>query len=115
MLTFDKQTNKTKIIGLYLPGLVRTQCPLSLAESQPEKCHWSSKAFSENIKIQKKKSKIKRIVFKDLQVGHLTSHRRQVHLLKLSLEGYDDGGHKIKKLGNQIKTQNSAKSLTWHM
>ena len=50
---FDKQTNKTKIIGLYLPDLVRTQCPLSSEESQPEKCHWSSKAFSENMKFSK--------------------------------------------------------------
>ena len=83
-LIFDQQTNKTKMIGLYLPGLVRTQCPLSLEESQPEKCHWSSKAFSENMNIQKKKSKNKIIVFKDLQVGHLTSHRRRVHLPKLS-------------------------------
>ena len=104
MLTFDKQTNKTKIIGLYLPGLVRTQCPLSLAESQPEKCHWSSKAFSENIKIQKKKSKIKRIVFKDLQVGHLTSHRRRVDLLKLSFEGKGDfGTTKAKSLETKSK------------
>ena len=91
-LFVGEQCNLNKIIGLclYLPGLVRTQCPLSLAESQPEKCHWSSKAFSENIKIKKKKSKIKIRVFKDLQMGHLTSHRRRVHLLKLSLEGKDN-------------------------
>ena len=54
------------------------------------------------MKTQNKKKK--KMFFNDLQVGHLTSHRRRVDLLKLSFEGKGDfGTTKAKSLETKSK------------